>query len=245
MQSPQTLIDALHLEDLGNPVHPSIFDENEGYDLFIFRVPLPDKTLEIESIGFIIASDGSYLYDKVSRSFQPLEGRFEGPYRVADRYTDRLLKSFKTYQDQIADMEEALYANERTPTFMTDWLNFKRDLVRIERVLARTAETLQNLIEAYEPLGEAFPVNQYVDLHEHLDRTMRSAALQLSKLDYLYNFFSARTNERMNRLIYALTIISAIFLPLNLVVGFFGMNTGGLPFAQSGYGTLQAVTLMI
>ena len=73
---------------------------------------------------------------------------------------------------------------------------------------------------------------------------MRSAALQLTKLDYLYNFYNVRTNEKMNRLIYLLTIISAVFLPLNLAVGFFGMNTGGLPFTEGSSGTLNAVLLM-
>lgn len=68
---------------------------------------------------------------------------------------------------------------------------------------------------------EGFPVNHYLDLHEHCERLYRSVALQLAKLDYLYNFYNTRTNEKMNRLIFFLTIISAIFLPLNLFVGFF------------------------
>lgn len=46
-------------------------------------------------------------------------------------------------------------------------------------------------------------------------------------------------------MIYILTIISAVFLPLNLVVGFFGMNTSGLPFTDSETnGTLNVVYLM-
>ena len=49
----------------------------------------------------------------------------------------------------------------------------------------------------------------------------------------------------MNRLIYLLTIISAIFLPLNLLVGFFGMNTSDLPFAQGDGGTYKAIALML
>lgn len=49
----------------------------------------------------------------------------------------------------------------------------------------------------------------------------------------------------MNKMIYILTIISAIFLPLNLVVGFFGMNTSGLPFAGGTSGTYFAISLMV
>jgi magnesium transporter len=49
----------------------------------------------------------------------------------------------------------------------------------------------------------------------------------------------------MNRIIYILTIISAIFLPLNLVVGFFGMNTTSLPFTKHAGGTYNVVLIMI
>jgi magnesium transporter len=100
------------------------------------------------------------------------------------------------------------------------------------------------VISYYEE-DEDFPVNSYADLHEHMDRTMRAATLQLAKLDYLYSFYNVRTKEKMNKMINMLTIIAAIFLPLNLVVGFFGMNTSGLPFADGTVGTLKAVTLMV
>jgi hypothetical protein len=48
----------------------------------------------------------------------------------------------------------------------------------------------------------------------------------------------------MNNNIYALTILSGIFLPLNLVVGFFGMNTEGLFFANNALGTFYVVTIL-
>jgi magnesium transporter len=49
----------------------------------------------------------------------------------------------------------------------------------------------------------------------------------------------------MNRNMYWLTIISAIFLPLTLVTGFFGMNTGGLPYTDDPHGTLKVAALSI
>lgn len=236
-------IDVLHLEDLRNEAHPSVFDENEGYDMLIVRLPVIGKTLEARSLGFVITADGSWLYNRESRTFELLGERFGGPYGMIDTLTDALLKGFAVYNEQIVEMEERLYTDRAPEQFMTGWLGLKRDVLRIERILLRTASTVGEVIEHYEVV-EGFPLNHYADLHEHLDRTVRSAALQLSKLDYLYNFHNARTNEKMNRMIYLLTIISAIFLPLNLLVGFFGMNTGGLPFAESPGGTLSAVLLM-
>jgi magnesium transporter len=237
------IIDDLHLEDLRNEEHPSIFDENEKYDILIVRLPVIDNKLENKSIGFVITEDSSFIYDISDNKFKELGGRFEGPYKIIDKMVDKLLKSFVKYNDLIADMEEALYENKATDSFMTDWLWLKHDILRIERVLMRSSFVMNEVFEYYAEVDN-FPINHYMDLHEHLERTLRSASLQLSKLDYLYNFHNARTNEKMNRFIYILTILSAIFLPLNLLVGFFGMNTSGLPFTQGNIGTFNVGLVM-
>ena len=224
-------------------MHPSIFDENEEYDMLIIRLPFIYEELEVKSIGFIITHDKSYLYDRDKKDFKELSSRFESPYKMLDKTVDELLRSFERYRDLIIDMEEMLYIDKEPSSFMKQWLRLKRNIVRIERVLTHASSTMNQAIGYYEK-EDAFPLNHYIDLHEHIERTLRSATLQLSKLDYLYNFYSARTNERMNRLIYFLTIISAIFLPLNLVVGFFGMNTSDMPFTGGVGGTMNVIILI-
>ncbi|ABB44968.1 Mg2+ transporter protein, CorA-like protein [Sulfurimonas denitrificans DSM 1251] len=238
------LVDTLHLEDLKNPMHPSIFDENDSYDMLIIRLPIIEEKLELISVGFIITHDNSYYYIREEEIFEELGNRFEAPYKILDTTIDNLLKSFETYRDLIIDMEEALYLNKTKKSFINRWLELKRTIVRVERVLMHASSTMDKMIEYYTDTKD-FPINHYMDLHEHLERTLHSAKLQLSKLDYLYNFHSAQTNEKMNHLIYILTIISAIFLPLNLVVGFFGMNTSGLPFSEGLSGTGSVGIFMI
>ena len=244
MEAFERLIDELHLEDLRNELHPSIFDDNEGYDMLIVRLPVIGTELKVKSLGFVLTKEGSYLYNRDARRFESIGGRFEGPHEVIDTQVDHMLKGYMHYQDLVGDMEERLYGDRNMETFMTEWLGLKRDLLRIERVLLRTSTVMKEVNDFYAHT-EGFPQNSYIDIDEHIDRVARSAALQLSKLDYLYSFYNARTNDKMNKMIYILTIISAIFLPMNLVVGFFGMNTSGLPFAEGSSGTLDAVLLML
>jgi magnesium transporter len=244
MEHFEQFLDALHLEDLQNKMHPSIFDTNDAYNMLIVRLPVIGEKLEGQSFGFIIEGENSFLYNRDKQKFEILDGRFIGPYKIIDPMTDVLLKSFEKYRSMIIDMEELLYQNKSSDDFMTKWINLKRDILLIERILARTSEMLLIMIHHYQETVD-FPMNNYEDMHEHLERILNSAAHQLSKLDYLYNFYSARANDKMNKMIYILTIISAVFLPLNLLVGFFGMNTSGLPFtSQDQTGTLSVVSLM-
>ncbi|QFR48405.1 magnesium transporter [Sulfurimonas lithotrophica] len=243
MQNIENLIDSLHLEDLKNQLHPSIFDENDDYDMLIIRIPVIAKELGTKSFGFIITKEKSYFFNKTQNNFEELKSRFEEPYKLLDKNIDKMLKSFINYQDRISEIEELLYENKIKENFMNVWLELKLEILKIERILLKTSNTIENFIDYYEH-DETFPINHYMDLHEHIERTMRSATLQLSKLDYLYSFYNAKSNDKMNKMIYILTIISAIFLPLNLIVGFFGMNTSSLPFTGGTSGTLYAVSIM-
>jgi magnesium transporter len=244
MKNIEQLIDDLHFEDLRNELHPSFFDENEEYDMLIVRLPVIANELSVKSVGFIITENSSYHYNKREQKFEELTGRFEGPYKFINKIVDRMLKSFVKYQDSVSDMEEVLYEDNYGNDFINQWLVLKLEILRIERLLLRASISINELIEYYQDIPE-FPMNHYIDLHEHIERIMRSSVLQLSKLDYLYSFYNAKSNDKMNKMIYILTIISAIFLPLNLVVGFFGMNTSGLPFAGGTAGTYYAISLML
>ena len=49
----------------------------------------------------------------------------------------------------------------------------------------------------------------------------------------------------MNKNIYMLSVISGIFLPLNLIVGFFGMNTNGLFLANNTNATMIVFYIIV
>lgn len=49
-----------------------------------------------------------------------------------------------------------------------------------------------------------------------------------AELDDIYAFIQSVKNDKINRNIYILTLLSALFLPLNLITGIFGMNTNGM-----------------
>lgn len=73
MKEIEVLIDKFHLEDLSNELHPSVFDDNEEYDMLIIRIPVISKEFSIISLGFIITKDKSYYYNKETREFEELK----------------------------------------------------------------------------------------------------------------------------------------------------------------------------
>jgi Mg2+ and Co2+ transporter CorA len=60
----------------------------------------------------------------------------------------------------------------------------------------------------------------------------------------LYADYQMAGNDRVERRLRMLTIVSAITLPLGLIAGLLGMNVGGVPGTTAPYGFLVVVVLM-
>jgi magnesium transporter len=74
------------------------------------------------------------------------------------------------------------------------------------------------------------------DVLEHIERVLvHVRRLESSAENAVQMHFSAQSN-RTNDIMRTLTVLTAIFLPLNLVTGFFGMNFEGLPLIHSAKG---------
>ncbi|MDP3301287.1 MAG: CorA family divalent cation transporter [Sulfuricurvum sp.] len=234
----------LHLEDLQNKLHPSVFEEHQDYQILILRLPEQiNNKFNFNSHGFIIIEKDVYHYDQIQANLVPFPNGLDDLYHFLDSKIDILMHDIESIQEEIALLEDALY-QKFTSRFMEHWHAFKKELSQSERVIIKSVDTLELFITKSKT-NASFPLSEFYDLHEHLERTLRSNANANDQLNNLYNYYTLRSNDRMNHSIYILTIISVIFLPLNLVVGFFGMNTGGLPFQKIESGTAYASITMI
>ena len=82
------------------------------------------------------------------------------------------------------------------------------------------------------------------DVMEHIDRVLHHARrLEQSAETAVQIHFSAQGN-RTNDIMRTLTAVTAIFLPLNLFTGFFGMNFEHLPLIHSTEGMWVALALL-
>ena len=234
----------LHLEDILNPEHPSSLAHQENYTLLILRLPLyQNEEVRGFSYPFLINQNTSYFYDREKQDFFHLEDNFQTLYRMLDHFVDLVIESINQAHETIEQYEEQFHSST-VRHFLREWHVQKKEMLRIHRLVSQAARTMLEFITAFK-LSPHFLSNEFHDILEHLERSERSSQAALLKLDQLYSFYALTTNEKINKSIFTLTILSAIFLPLNLIVGFFGMNTGGMFFAASPSGTASVMGGMV
>ncbi|MCG3659551.1 zinc transporter ZntB [Aliarcobacter butzleri] len=149
-------------------------------------------------------------------------------YRMIDRMDDVI--------DQLQDRTDYLEENiidMKNQEFRTEILNVRRETIILKRYLAPQKEALIKLsnekiswIDEYKKVEIRETNDQLIRHIEELD-TIRDKVILIQ--EELANSLS----EEMNKKMYMLSIISAIFLPLTFLTGLLGINVGGIPGASN------------
>ncbi|WP_024953837.1 CorA family divalent cation transporter [Sulfurospirillum arcachonense] len=237
-------INDFHVVDIENSLHPSMFKSNENYDLFIVRLPsLENTNLISQSYSYVFKEDICYFYDKKTKKFIDLSN-MQGLYEDLNDKINITMEITSNIYQAIENMEDDFYDSKDIKDFNQQWFSKKNDLLRINRLLNKVILEYKKFILNYKKEQSELEIH-FEDLFEHLERTNRTTIHALEKLDALYNFYVSTNNEKMNKTVFILTVLSGIFLPLNLLVGFFGMNTTSLPFTKAEGGTYAVIFILI
>jgi magnesium transporter len=121
-----------------------------------------------------------------------------------------------TCEDQRAAVQEWIDAFDEWPDATTEAARRERELLRVRSR----------------------------DVQEHVERVLSHVRrLEQSAENAVQMHFSA-LSHRTNAIMRTLTVLTAIFLPLNLITGFFGMNFDALPLIHNATGVWMTLGLM-
>jgi len=230
------------LDNIDNSDHPSSFDNFKDYSILILRLPyIKNDEVDVFSYAFLIKDNEVYKYRRKKKEFEKI-GNFIDLYEFLDLRVDKIIAKVSSLQYKIEILEDKLYDKPLDKGFPRTWLLYKKDLSLIERLIGHSIVAFERFLKHYK---DSLDEMAYNDLREHMERTHILSKSGMEKLDNLYNFYRAKTDEKMNQIMFVLTIISAIFLPITLVTGFFGMNTGGLPLVDDKNGTIKVTIALI
>jgi len=123
-------------------------------------------------------------------------------------------------------------------------------LLKLRRAVSRQnrlAHAAFSVLQQLELRRADSPSPAYQDLAARVRQRVASfhadLHLQGERARLLQEEMSAQLASATNRNLFVLTIVTTVLLPPAFVTGFFGMNTKGLPFADSDNGSLYAAAL--
>jgi magnesium transporter len=187
-----------------------------------YLVTVHDKPIEgIDTVGKRLAQEpllarrgSAYLY-----------------YLVADTVTAAVFPWIEELIERIENAEDDLLEAPSSAA-LTEAYTIRRLLASIRRVLAPQREVFAALSKHQGPTLNKKVVPFYRSVH---DDVMRLTELVETAREHVSNLREAHLttmSQHTNAVIHRLTVLSAVFLPLTFLTGFFGQNFEALPFSS-------------
>lgn len=171
-----------------------------------------------------------------------------GPDYIYHLIIDAIVDGYNPILDRL-DIAVGSIEDEvlRKPTqrCMARILRLKKDIMTIRRIAVYQREMLSRLSRGEFSLITREEMVFYRNVYDHLLRMSDLADSYRDMVAGVLDAYLSATSNRLNEIIKVLTIISTIFLPLNFITGYFGMNFEELPLIGSTPGPWVVTALMI
>lgn len=226
---------------------PRVFHGSKGFVAVLRGINLNPGSEVEDMVALRIWSDGKRLITVREEKLRTVRDMYEilisgsgGPMSIGelfvelvDQLTERIGGVVLEYDDRLDQIEtEAEHGDAEN--LRRELADLRHELVGLRRYLGPQREALNRMTtDAPDWIGE----RQKLTLRETTDRSQR----HLEEIDaareraiVLKDDVANRLNEQLNRNLYVLSIVAAIFLPLSFLTGLLGINVGGMPGVEDG-----------
>ena len=144
-------------------------------------------------------------------------------YHVLDQGTAEFLSAIEHLAEAIAAAQDEVF-HDPTPKTLQAIFRVKRSALRIHRIIAPQREVLNRLARDQYSQIDAHDRVYFRDVYDHLVRLHDITETLRDLISGALDTYLSATANRTNDVMKALTVVTVMFLPLNFLVGFWGMN---------------------
>jgi magnesium transporter len=152
-------------------------------------------------------------------------------YLIADGIVDDNFPILDKIADELDELEDSVLATPKRRDLQRIF-ELKHHLVSMRKVLSPQRDVLGLLTKRGDSRIDERTAVYLRDVYDHLVRINESIEANRDLLGNALDAYLSAVGQRTNEIMKYLTIMSAVFLPLAFVVGFFGQNFDNLPLLK-------------
>jgi magnesium/cobalt transport protein CorA len=251
----------VHVGDAKNLAHPSFFDNTDTYEIVVSRGLSPETTVD----AIVTRPMTFFNFDKLlvtvraadSRSVAQVKSRFVNlPGKAPQSPDDLMQRLLSAMVDHYLDLRlplarrldelQDMLLDPRKP--FHDWAKLLMSRQQI-RELQNLSEEQRDAVQEWRDyrIADLSPAMhaRFADIVEHIERVLHHARTIEHQAESAVQLYFAAMSHRTTEIMRLLTLITAIFMPLTLITGVFGMNFDFIPGAHRSYGFWLSLAAMI
>jgi len=149
-------------------------------------------------------------------------------YLLADALVDEAIPLIERLNDEIEALQLSVLEHPKKQAYH-HILQLRSLLIQMRRILGPQRDMMVLLARRGDARVSERTAYYFRDVHDHVARLTDSIEAQREHLSATLEAYLSSVSNRTNEVMKYLTVLSAVFLPLSFVVGFFGQNFDSLP----------------
>lgn len=166
-------------------------------------------------------------------------------HQILDKLVDLYIPVIEDFDSYMTTLEDRIFRLKKSSNrVLAEIVKLKRNLIRLRRISSLQMDILYRISHGEFPQIDQELLPFYRDVYDHLARVSALSEsyreIAGSLMDTYLSILSNRTNDVMK----ALTLLSAIMLPLTVITGIYGMNFENMPELKWEYGYFYTLGVM-
>lgn len=237
-------LDRLSLEDLLDISHRPKVEFYESYVFTIVKGATLAEQFESEQVSLFLKKNVVISFqERPNHNFEQVRDRirrgtgkirFSGAdylyYAILDEVIDRYFPILDQVNFQLTAIEDKIFSSrhEKAPGGEADVIqqihNAKNDLLLLHRTVWPMSDIVGMLMREDSALITKPTRNFLKDCYDHSVQANELSQFYRDTATGLLNTYLAYEGHKTNEVVKVLTMVSAIFIPLNLIASIYGMN---------------------
>lgn len=215
-------------------VRSTKFESHDGFDFILLKIPNLNNIEEHnKKIGIyyrknllIFISNNSNLkniMDEINRINYQNFTLSKILYLFFDRLTKDDTLNLENIEEEISSLEESLITDKKK-NYLKEIIFLRKKLLRLKRYYEQFINLLENIDENENNLIDKKSQKYFKIIYNRIGRLYQNVVNLRDYVTQVREAYQAQVDIEQNNIMKIFTVITAIFLPLSLIVGWYGMN---------------------
>ena len=169
--------------------------------------------------------------------------------RLICAFFERLLSrdgsDLEQFDHRIAEMEEQIENNTTGKKFNSEILSLRRKVLVIRNYYEQLLDLFDAMLENEADLFSPKQMYHFRTARDKIARLSANAQLLRDSLVQVREAYMAALDYNANLIMKVFTVVTTVFLPLTLIVGWYGMNFKYMPELSSRFGYPGVIILSV
>lgn len=165
---------------------------------------------------------------------------------IADKISEDIAKAADDIEDRTDDLEESVIDIDSLKDFelRSQISSLRHEIISLRRYVVPQREIFQNLQNDKTTLFCNKNKSEFREISSRITKAVEDLEYAKDHLSVFHEELQSKISISMSRIMYMISLVTVIFIPLGLITSLLGINVNGIPFAESKFAFLGVCLIL-